>query len=169
MSEIGKVLSSLGVHWTNFIAQVLIFLIVYAILKKFAFGPIQEILEERRLRIEESEADREKVKAQLADSEATAEAKIAEANETAARLIAEAKASAVALGDKEKEKASQEAQDIITKATEATKVEREKQLTTLKSDFGRLVINATGKVTGKVLTSDDQDTINKETATQLAN
>ena len=58
---------------------------------------------------------------------------------------------------------------IITKATEATKVEREKQLNTLKSDFGRLVINATGKVTGKVLTSDDQDTINKETATQLAN
>lgn len=165
----GKILSDLGIYWTNFIAQVLIFLIVYAILKKFAFGPIQGILEERRKRIEDAEADREKVKAQLADSEAAAEAKIAEANETSARLIAEAKASATALGDKEKEKASQEAQDIITKATEATKVERDKQLASLKSDFGKLVISATGKVTGKVLTGDDQDKINKETATQLAN
>ena len=57
MNEVGKVLSSLGVHWTNFIAQVLIFLIVYAILKKFAFGPIQGILDERRERIEDAEAE----------------------------------------------------------------------------------------------------------------
>ena len=169
MNEVGKVLSSLGVHWTNFIAQVLIFLIVYAILKKFAFGPIQGILDERRERIEDAEADREKVKAQLADSEAAAAAKISEANETAARLIAEAKTSAAALGDKEKEKATQEAQDIVAKATEATKVERERQLASLKSDFGKLVISATGKVTGKVLSTRDQNKINKETATQLAN
>ncbi|MCH1505789.1 MAG: ATP synthase F0 subunit B [Verrucomicrobiales bacterium] len=165
----GKVLSDLGIYWTNFIAQILIFLIVYSILKKFAFGPIQAILDERRKRIEDAEADREKVKAQLADSEAAVEAKIAEANETAARLIAEAKASAVAVGDKEKAKASQEAQDIVAKATEATKVEREKQLASLKNDFGKLVISATGKVTGKVLNTEDQDKINKETATQLAN
>jgi|MDTC01.3.fsa_nt_gb F-type H+-transporting ATPase subunit b len=169
MNEVGKVLSSLGVHWTNFIAQVLIFLIVYAILKKFAFGPIQGILDERRERIEDAEADREKVKAQLADSEAAAAAKISEANETAARLIAEAKTSAAALGDKEKEKATQEAQDIVAKATEATKVERERQLASLKSDFGKLVISATGKVTGKVLSTRDQNKINQETATQLAN
>jgi F-type H+-transporting ATPase subunit b len=165
----GKVLSDLGIYWTNFIAQVLIFLIVYAILKKFAFGPIQAILEERRKRIEDTEADREKIKAQLADSESAAEAKIAEANDTAARLIEEAKASAVAIGEKEKAKATQEAQDIVAKATEATKVEHEKQLASLKSDFGKLVISATGKVTGKVLTSEDQDKINKETATQLTN
>ena len=115
----GKVLSDLGIYWTNFIAQVLIFLIVYLILKKFAFGPITAILEERRKRIEDTEADREKVKAQLADSEeAAAEAKIAEANETAARLIAEAKESAAAVGEKEKQaKATQEAQDIVAKAT----------------------------------------------------
>jgi F-type H+-transporting ATPase subunit b len=165
----GKILSDLGIYWTNFIAQVLIFLIVYGILKKFAFGPIQAILEERRKRIEGAEADREKVKAQLADSEAAAEARIAEANETSARLIAEAKVSAAAFGDKERAKASQEAQDIVTKATEATKVERDKQLASLKSEFGKLVISATGKVTGKVLSNDDQDRINKETATQLAN
>lgn len=165
----GKILSGLGVYWTNFIAQVLIFLIVYAILKKFAFGPIQAILDERRNRIEENEADREKVKAQLADSEAAAEAKIAEANQTAARLIEEAKASAAAVGDKERAKAAQEAQDIVAKAREATKLEREQQLASLKSDFGKLVISATGKVTGKVLTDDDQTKINKETAAQLAN
>lgn len=169
MGEIGKVLSGLGVYWTNFIAQVIIFLIVYMILKKFAFGPIMAILEERRKRIEETEADREKIKAQLADSETVAQAKIDEANETAARLIAEAKESAAALAERERSRATQEAQDIIAKANEATRLEREQQLAGLKKDFGRLVINATGKVTGKVLTSEDQDKINQETAAELAN
>ena len=165
----GKILSDLGIYWTNFIAQILILLVVAAILRTLAFGPIQAGREERRKRIEDTEADREKVKAQLADTEAAAAAKIDEANETAARLIAEAKESASALGDKERAKASQEAQDIVAKAREATKLEREQQLASLKKDFGKLVISATGKVTGKVLNSEDKDKINKETATQLAN
>ncbi len=164
----GEILTGLGVYWPNFIAQVLIFLIVYMILKKFAFGPITDILEERRKRIEENEADREKIKAQLANSEEEAAKKIAEANETAARLIAEAKESAAAVAEKEKQAATKEAQDIIAKAREATKLEREQQLASLKKDFGKLVIDATGKVTGKVLSNDDQETINKETAAQLA-
>ena len=168
MDQIGEILSNLGVTWPKFIAQIIIFLLVYTILKKFAFGPITAILEERRKRIEENEADREKIKAQLADSESTAAAKIAEANEAANRMIAEAKESAAAVADKEKQAAAKEAQDIIAKAREATKLEREQQLASLKKDFGKLVIDATGKVTGKVLSGDDQEKINKETAAQLA-
>ncbi|MFT5188682.1 MAG: F-type H+-transporting ATPase subunit b [Verrucomicrobiales bacterium] len=168
MDQIGEILSNLGVTWPKFIAQIIIFLLVYTILKKFAFGPITAILDERRKRIEENEADREKIKAQLVNSESAAAAKIAEANEAATRMIAEAKESAVVVAEKEKQNATKEAQDIVSKAREATKLEREQQLASLKSDFGKLVISATGKVTGKVLSSEDQEKINKETATQLA-
>ncbi len=168
MDQIGEILSNLGVTWPKFIAQIIIFLMVYTILKKFAFGPITAILEERRKRIEDTEADRAKIKKQLADSESLAAEKVAEANETAARMISEARESAAALGEKEKQRATQEAQDIIAKAHEATKREREQQLASLKKDFGKLVIEATGKVTGKVLSDEDQKTINKETAAELA-
>lgn len=168
MNEIGRILSDLGVYWPNFIAQIIIFLIVYAILKKFAFGPVTAILEERRQRIEETERDREKIKQQLAESEAAAAAKVAEANQRAARMIAEAQESAATVSAKEREAAVREAQDIIAKAREAARAEREQQLATLKRDFGKLVIETTGKVTGKVLTDADQQTINQETAAEIA-
>lgn len=168
MDQIGEILSNLGVTWAKFIAQIIIFLLVYAILKKFAFGPITAILEERRKRIEETEAERAKIKQQLAESESTAAEKIAQANETASRLIAEAKESAALVAEKDKQRATQEAQDIIAKAREAAKREREQQLTSLKRDFGKLVIDATGKVTGKVLSNEDQEKINQETTAQLA-
>lgn len=168
MDQIGEILSNLGVTWPKFIAQIIIFLLVYSILKKFAFGPITAILEERRKRIEDAEQDRAKIKEQLAESENLAAAKVAEANDTAARMIAEARESASAFAEKERQRATKEAQDIIAKAQEATVREREQQLATLKKDFGKLVIDATGKVTGKVLNQDDQEKINKETAAQLA-
>ena len=41
-------------------------------------------------------------------------------------------------------------------------------ITELKRDFGRLVIDTTGKVTGKVLDEKDQNRINEETAGQIA-
>ena len=44
-----------GVYWPNFIAQVILFAIVYFVLRKYAFGPIVAMLEERRRRIEEGQ------------------------------------------------------------------------------------------------------------------
>jgi hypothetical protein len=38
----------------------------------------------------------------------------------------------------------------------------------LKGDFGRLVIDTASKVTGKVLTDDDQKKINEETVGQMS-
>lgn len=168
MEQIAEILTQLGVTWTKFIAQIIIFLIVYLILKKYAFGPITALLDERQRRIADGEENLALIKKQLAESESSTAAKLAEANETASRLIAEAKASASAVADKERAKATQDAQDILAKAREAARVEREQQLASLKKDFGKLVIEATSKVTGKVLTDGDQETINRETASQVA-
>ena len=164
----GKILTDFGVTWEAFIAQVIIFLILYWVLSKFAFGPILKILEERRNRIVETEADRRKVKSQLADAEALAQAKIDEANEKANGMIAEARESAAALADKKTDEATREAATIIQKAREAAGLEKDRAMKELKKDFSRLVIDATGKVTGKVLTKTDHDKINKETAAEVS-
>ncbi len=44
-----------GVNWPSFIAQVILFVIVYFVLRKYAFGPIVTMLEESRRRIEEGQ------------------------------------------------------------------------------------------------------------------
>lgn len=160
--------ASLGIYWQRILAQVLLFLIVYFILKKFAFGPIMAILEDRKQRIAEGEENLKKIAADLEAAEAKQAEIVSGANAKADKMISEARESADSLGEKKRVEATNEAAGIVAKAREAGELERGQILTELKRDFGRLVIDTTGKVTGKVLTNEDQDKINQETAGQLS-
>ncbi|QJE96590.1 ATP synthase F0 subunit B [Luteolibacter luteus] len=151
-----------GLNWPFFIAQVVNFALVIFVLKKFAFGPIQVMLEQRRSRIAEGEANLVRIQKQLADSEANTAAAIAKANEDAARLINEAKTSAAALSEQKAQEAIASAQQILAKAEAAAQAERAAIKAELKQEFGRLVAATTAQVTGKVLTSDDQTRLSQE-------
>lgn len=163
-----EILETFGLAWPKFIAQVITVLIVYFILSKYAFGPVMEMLQARRRRIEEGEANAEKMEVELAKAEEKVQSMLDEANRDAERLIAEARDSAEAVRGQKTQEAIKEAQGIIEKAREASRLEHEKTLNELKRDFGRLVIDATSKVTGKVLDDGDQKRINEETAGQVA-
>ncbi len=151
-----------GLNWPFFIAQVVNFFLVVFILKKFAFGPVQAMLEQRRTRIAAGEDKLRQIEQQLADTEKTTAASIATANAEAVRLIEEAKMGASALSDKSAQEALAQAQHIITKAEAAAKSDRERLHLELKREFGRLVASTTSQVTGKVLTSEDQRRINED-------
>jgi F-type H+-transporting ATPase subunit b len=162
--EIGRVF---GVDaWTLF-SQIISFCIVAFLLQKFAYKPILNVLEERRKKIAEGLANAEKIKLQLAESEARVQEILTKANADAQRMIDEARASAQAVADKRTQQAISEAEQIIAKAREATGIEREKILTELKREVGRLVIDTTARVTGKVLTQTDQKRINEEAAREV--
>lgn len=163
----GEILHQLGIDAPKLVAQVLIFGIVYLVLRKYAFGPVTAILEERRRRIVEGEENLTKIRENLAGSEQKAAEIIAKANADAERLIRDAKESAAAVAETRRQEAVAEAQQIIAKAREATNLERERVLSDLKRDFGRLVVNATGKVTGKVLTGEDHERLNREALAEL--
>lgn len=90
------------------------------------------------------------------------------ANADAERLIAEARDSAEAVRNQKTQEAIKEAQSILEKAREASCLEHESAMNELKRDFGRLVIDATSKVTGKVLDEKDQKRINEEAVAQVA-
>ncbi|MEZ5301816.1 MAG: F0F1 ATP synthase subunit B [Verrucomicrobiales bacterium] len=163
-----NILGQFGVDWPHFLAQVIIVLVIYLVLKKYAFGPVTGLLEERRRRIQEGEENLHKIKADLAAAEANAAKLVEEANGRAERLIAEARDGADALKEKKAQEAVAEANQIIAKAKEASELERERLLGELKRDFGRLVVDTTSKVTGKVLGDEDQKKISEETAAQIA-
>ncbi|MBK1827908.1 F0F1 ATP synthase subunit B [Haloferula rosea] len=158
----GGPLAPFGWHPWYFLAQLINFFLVIFVLKKFAFGPIQEILEQRRNRIAEGEEKLKRIERQLAESEETTAAAIAKANEDAQRLITEAKESAAALSESKAQEAVAQAQLILSKAEAAAKAERAQIASELKKEFGRLVTSTTAQVTGKVLTDDDQSRINQE-------
>ena len=164
----GELLKTFGVTWVAFISQVIIVLVVYFVLKKYAFGPVTDILEQRRERIADGEANLEKIRTELEQAEAKVASMLSDANKDAGRLIEEAKTSAAAVREQKTQDAIHEAGNIIAKAKEASKLEHERLLADLKRDFGRLVIDTTGKVTGKVLDDSDQERINQEAAGQIS-
>ena len=157
-----EIFTTFGVNWPLFISQVISFLVVAFILKKFAFGPVQAMLEQRRLRICEGEEKLKRIEQQLADSERLTQEALDKANESAQRLINEAKESAAALTEKKSQEAIASAQSILSKAEEAAKAEGKAMRAELKAEFGRLVAATTANVTGKVLTDADQKRINSE-------
>lgn len=159
---VGEIFRTFKIHWPYFISQCVSFLLVAILLKIFAFGPIQQMLEQRKNRIAEGEEKLKRIEKQLADSEATTAAAIAKANEDAARLIQEARDSAAALSEAKAQEAISQAQAILAKAEAAAKAERDQIAAELKKEFGRLVTATTAQITGKVLTSDDQKRINDE-------
>lgn len=158
----------LGLEVPNFLAQVVVFLVVYFVLNRYAFGPVMAMLEARRKRIAEGEAKLEKIARDLAAAEESAKAITGKADAEAARLVKEAGESASSLAERKRQDAVAEANTIIAKAREAAKLEQEQLLAQLKREFGRMVVDATTRVTGKVLTNDDQDRINRETAAQVS-
>lgn len=154
--------TTFGLNTPFFIAQVINFFLVVFVLKKFAFGPIQQMLEQRKMRIAEGEEKLKRIEKQLADSEATTAAAIAKANEEAVRLINEAKEGAHAFSEQKAQEAIAQAQQILAKAEAAAKADRDRLSADLKREFGRLVAATTAQVTGKVLNSDDQKRINED-------
>jgi F-type H+-transporting ATPase subunit b len=157
-----------GWNWKLFLSQVISFCIVAFLLRRFAYKPILAVLEDRRRKIEEGQLNAEKIRKELAEAEKRYQEIVAKGNADAQRMIDEARESASHLSERKQQEAIIAAEQIVAKAKEAAALEHERQMQTLKRELGRLVVETTEKVTGKVLTSDDQKRLQEEAARQVA-
>ena len=167
MDSLRQIFATFGVTWPTFLAQLITVGIVYFILKKFAFGPIIAVLEERRRKIADGQANAEKIRKDLAAAEIRYKQMLDDANKQAQRLIDEARLSSSALAEQRKAEALDEAERIVSRAREATQMEHDRVLVELKREVGRLVVQTTAKVAGKVLTNDDQQRLADEASRDL--
>jgi F-type H+-transporting ATPase subunit b len=151
-----------------FLSQAISFGIVCILLHRFAYKPILKVLQERREKIAESLANAEKIKAELASAQARTQELLTQAGAQGNKLIEEARQSAARVLEVESQKAIATANDIIAKARQAGEAELVRMKTELRKEVGRLVVNTTAKVTGKILTADDQARLADETNRQLA-
>jgi F-type H+-transporting ATPase subunit b len=125
------------------------------------------MLADRRELIAQGLANSEKIKAELAKTEAGRQEVIAQANVEATQFIEEARSAAAHLREQETQKAIAAAEEIIAKAREATAQDHTRMLAELKQEVGRLVVQTTSAITGKILTTDDQRRLAEETAREL--
>jgi F-type H+-transporting ATPase subunit b len=163
-----QIARTFGVDWTHLLAQTISFSIVCAVLYALAYKPILRMLAARREQIASGLANAEKIKAELARIEAERLEILAAAGAEARRLIDEAREAAVRAGAVETRRSMAAAEQIVVAARETTERERVRVLAELKREVGRLVVQTTAAVTGKVLTAEDHRRLAEETSSQIA-
>lgn len=166
--QIEQIARTFGVDWPHLVAQIISFSIVCAVLYALAYRPILRMLDTRRQQIASGLANAEKIRAELARVEAERQGVLMKADAEGKRLIDEARAAAARVQADEMRKAIAAAEQIQARAREAAVRDHVRMLAELKREVGRLVVQTTATVTGKVLTADDQRRLSEETARQLA-
>lgn len=166
--QLGEVARTFGVDGPHLLAQTVSFGIVCVALYMLAYKPILQMLEARRTQIAGGLANAEKIRRELARIESERIDILAKANAEGRQLIDEARAAAARVQADEGRRATAAAEEILVKAREAAERDRDRLMSEARREVGRLVIQTSAAVTGKILTADDQRRLSEETARQLA-
>ncbi len=126
--------------------NLLAFLILLLILRKFAWKPILGSLKTRENNIADSLATAERVKAEMAQLKSENEALLAKAREERGQMLKEARDTKDRIINEAKEQAKVEANKIITDAQAAIQQQKMAALTDVKNQVGNLVIEVAEKV-----------------------
>ncbi|MDX1954282.1 MAG: F0F1 ATP synthase subunit B [Chitinophagaceae bacterium] len=126
--------------------NLLAFLIVFFILKKYAWPAIVKGLKDREQTIADSLATAEKVKAEMAQLKSENEALMAQAREERAQMLKEARETKDRIINEAKEQAKLEANKIMSESQTAINAQKMAALTDVKNQVGKLVIEVTEKV-----------------------
>jgi F-type H+-transporting ATPase subunit b len=166
--QIQQLAKTFGVDWPHLIAQIISFAIVCVLLQQFAYKRVLAVLEKRRQQIAQSLENTEKIKIELTQAETRRREMMAEASARANKLIEEARAAAARVEELETQKAVATAAQIVAKSREAAEQDYARMLAGLKHEVGRLVVQTTALVVGKVLTPEDQRRLVEEATRHLA-
>ena len=142
------------IFWT-----LLSFLIVFFILKKFAWKQIIDGLNERESNIANSIASAEKVKAEMAQLKSDNESLLQSAREERANMLKEAKEIKDKMINDAKEEAKVQATKIINDANAAIQQQKMAALTDIKNQVGKMVVEVSEKILRRELSDKAQQEI----------
>ena len=165
--QVEEIATTFGVAWPHLIAQTVSFSLVCLLLYWLAYQPVLRMLEARRQQIADGLANAERVRAELASIEAQRQDVLATARAEAVTIVRDARAVAAHLEVQGAQQAHATAVDIVARAHDAARREHERMLRDLRREVGRLVVQTTAVVAGKVLTADDQRHLAEEAERHL--
>lgn len=150
-----KILADFGVQPVYLAAQAVNFIILLLILKKFLYGPILKVLEERKSTVSDTLIKAEQIEAKLHTTEQDSEKKLQEVSKQARIMLDKASMTANQIIAEAHEKAQADAEIIIELGKETIVVEREKMKTEMREELADLVLLGIEKIAGKVLDQRD--------------
>jgi F-type H+-transporting ATPase subunit b len=143
------------------------FAITFFVLRKFAFGPIQKLIDERRDRIRSAIDEADKARAEARELLEQHRQLIADAKGEAAGILADARKVADAQVERVKEESEAERQRRLEETKRQIEAETKRSLDMIRSEVADLTLEATARVTGKVLDAEDQRRLIDEAISEL--
>ena len=131
------------------------FAITFFVLRKYAFGPIQKTIDERRERIRSSVEEAEHARAEARKLLEEHKALIGQAKSEAGEILTEARKVADSQRDRAREEIEVDRQRRLEDTRKQIEAETARALEQIRSEVADLTLIATAKVTGKVLDRDD--------------
>jgi F-type H+-transporting ATPase subunit b len=149
-SPLTKVIPGLMI-WT-----VVFFLLTFWILKRFAFGPIQKMIDQRREQIahsiKQAEASRDEATKLLEEHREM----LVEARTQAEQILEDARKVADSLRERTRVEVDADRARRLAETERQISAETQRALDQIKNEIAELTLITTAKVTGKLLTGDDQ-------------
>ncbi|HEX7103067.1 MAG TPA: F0F1 ATP synthase subunit B [Nitrolancea sp.] len=161
-------MSALGVDGWTLVAQLVAFIIFVFIFWKYALGPLTNMIDERRTRIEDSMQAAERMQKELAATQARNEEILGEARRDAQKLLAAARENADQTVARAKEQAGIEAARVAEQERATIAAEREQSWQQLRQEVADLAISAATKIVRKELDRGQQQKLIEETLAEAS-
>ncbi len=137
------------------------------VLKRYAFGPIQRTIDERRDRIRQAVEEADHARAEAHTLLEQHRQLIAQAKGDAAEILGDARKVADAQIERVKAEAEEERQRRLEETRRQIEAETKRSLDQIRSEVADLTLEATARVTGKVLDAEDQRRLIDEAISEL--
>jgi len=153
---VGQFEAFIGVNPWTALFTLLNTLTIFFVAKKFLFGPVMKMIEDRQKEIDDMYDAADQAKSSAAALESEYQLKLSAAAETSERMVKEA----VTRGQHREEEiirlANQEADAIRSKAAADIAQEKKKAINDAKDEISEMAMAIAGKVVGRALSDADQ-------------
>ena len=121
-------------------------LVLYLLMRKFLFGPVNAILDSRAKAIEDSLAQARQQQQEAQELHSQYESQLAQSREEAGQILAKARAQSDALYQKTMADAQAEAKKLLEESQERSRRDRENMLRSVRQEVADLAVAAAEKV-----------------------
>jgi F-type H+-transporting ATPase subunit b len=144
-------IADLGINVPVLVAQLVNFTVLLVVLRMVAWGPLTNMLDERRDRIADSLSAADHAKAQVAESERQVQEQVEASRREAQALIGQAQEIAARIQADARTQAQADAEATLVRARNEIQLERDTAIADLRKEFADLTISAAEKVINQSL------------------
>ena len=152
-----EIFKDFGVEPVLLLAQIVNFVILLYLLKRFLYQPILKVLEERKNKIAASLKQAEEIQKRFEESTTKQAEILDQARKESSALIQTAKEEAKILSDQMQSEAKKSIEETVKRTQQSLELENQKMISEARNQIVEMVATATEKVVGKTLKNSDKE------------